>query len=120
MVTKVETDLHEKQTAAFIDYAPVGLVFHRTLLIADGAGGKMKQPSADIVQQRVRVVGLVKSRSRTLPDGRDVTVDKVLVGMPTLDVEEGDLFEHLGQGYEVVNVQRSPNWRVDAEVVSRG
>lgn len=115
-----ETDLHAAQTERFIDYAPTSLVFSREVHQPDGAGGVLVAQTSSLPHQRVRVVGQVRPPTRVTAEGRQIQADKAVVGMPDLDVEIGDTFDHAGHTYEVINVQRDPAWRVVAEAVSRG
>jgi len=114
------SDLHDFQTENFISVDPVQMVFHRQVLEADGAGGKRVASHSDLLQQRVRVIGQTQVRTLVTPDGRQVTLDKVVIGTRGMDVQAGDEWEWKGDTYEVVHVQRDPGWRVLAESTKRG
>ena len=71
--------------------------------------------------QRVRVVGQSRPPTRITPDGKQVTVDRAVVGMPELDAQLGDTFDWMGTEYEVINLQEEPHlWKKTAEAVRRG
>lgn len=114
--------IHLKQTDKFIAENPNDIVFVREVKVADGAGGWIKQASANIPAQTMRMVAQERVGSVstvTTPDGRIVTPLFKLVGTPPIDVEALDTFVLNGEDYEVVYVSRSPAWRVTADVIKR-
>ena len=121
MPTENEVLLHQVQTRAFIDANPVDLVLRRKVDTPDGVGGTLKSaPALDLYTQTVRVVGQRRPLTRITSDGRQVEVDKSVVGTVDFDVEIGDEFTHLGNDYEIINIQDQPVWRKTAEAVRRG
>jgi len=118
--SSVNSRLHEKQTEAFIDASPSDLVLKRKVFQDDGAGGVRLVNEPDLSPQKVRVVGLRTPRPRITSDGKTILIEKEVVGMPNLDVEIGDTFSFMSKKYEVINVNRSPMWRILAEASSRG
>lgn len=115
-----ETDLATLQTDAFIKVSPVDLVFRRKTKVSDGKGGTKSAAETDVDAQTVRVVGVSNGRPPITIDGRQLTINKNVVGMPGLDIELGDLFEYEDRLFEVVTVERDPSWRVVAGAVRRG
>ena len=115
-----EADLHLVQTREYIDRASLRLKFRRSVRTDDGAGGTRTAPPVDLDPQRVRVVGLRTPRTAVSPEGRTVTVDKAVVGLPGMDVKVGDYFTYVGRNYQVVTVSEDPGWRTVAEASSRG
>lgn len=118
-MSSIADSLHVKQTEKFIAGASSRIVFRRAIKEGDPSGGQRTVGHSDRDAQEVRVVGLRSPRVIVTNEGRTVIVDKVVVGLPDLDVEVGDLFQHGGQNYEVTNVSREPGWRTQAEVSSR-
>lgn len=114
------TDLHQAQTEAFINAAPTDLVINRKNIESDGAGGMRVIDEDPLDPQKIRVVGMRNPAVRISPDGRNVVVGKTVIGTSDLDIQMGDTFEYEGSSWEVVTVQRDPNWRVAAEVTRRG
>jgi len=120
----MQTDtLHEQQTAAVIAENPVDIIITRVPRSDDGAGGYVDGSPVVLKPQTVRIVGSSRvgaSITRMTSDGQVAVVDATLLGMPDLNIERDDRFESSGTKYQVVTVNRTPRWRVSAELVTRG
>lgn len=117
----IATDLHKAQTKQFILENPAYLVLRRFTRIADGAGGFKPSTETVLDAQEVRVVHQTRQTPRVTEDGRNVIVDKSVVGMSDFDVAISDTFTYNEQKYEVINVQDEPGWgRIVAEAIHHG
>lgn len=114
----LETSLHRLQTQYFVDRNPSWVVLRYKAETSDGAGGIASGAYVNREAQRMRVVGQVGNRATVTADGRQVRVDKSLVGLDII-VEHGDVFTYEGEDYEIIVVQADPYWRVLAEAVRR-
>lgn len=56
----------------------------------------------------------------TTPAGAVVKVAGVFLAMPGTDMQYGDIFEYLGETYEVIAVQDALEYEMKAKVTSRG
>jgi len=119
-VPTTTSDLHERQTLAFIDQSPTHLVLRRKTKVSDGAGGVMVSTETALDPQRCRVVGQKVAASRVSEDGRQVPVDRAVVGLPTLDIKVGDTFTDGDSEYEILTVHDKPTWRTIGWAVRRG
>jgi hypothetical protein len=114
-----EAEVLAIQTQAFIDASPTEVTIMREQTVEDGAGGKRPIDPLEIPQV-VKVATQPAQRFVVTEDGRNVPVNKSLVGMPDFDVRVGDTFELEGEGvFEVLGV-RQPLWAVVADAVKRG
>lgn len=115
------SDLHKAQTERFIYENTHYVILRRFTRVPDGAGGMMPGVEEVLDPQEVRVVHQVRPTPRVTADGRDVLVDKAVVGLDTFDVEIGDTFTFTDQKYEVINVRLEPFWhRTVAEAIHHG
>lgn len=119
-MSTIADTLHLTQTKFFIDQDFSKVVFTRKRKIPDGAGGMKENPPEETYPQKVRVVGARNGAVTVTPDGRHVPIHKFIVGLPGIDVQIADTFEHNGQMFEVIGIQNDPPWRVVAESSRHG
>jgi hypothetical protein len=110
----------ERQIRAFIDRKPFEVVLSRESRIDDGAGGSIPDSPTELLPQEVRIVGVPRPRTVVTQDGREVQIDKAIIGLPDLDVQLGDTAPLSDGNYEVVDIDRNLDYRVVAGVTSRG
>jgi hypothetical protein len=77
-------------------------------------------PETAVSISGVRVVGQKKRFNRIGENGREVPIDKTIVGLPGIDVKVGDTFDWHDSEYEIINIQDEPDWHVVAEATRRG
>lgn len=112
----LDSEMHLRQTDAFVATNPVSVRFIRKERLDDGAGGFTLGPPRTLLTQKMRMIP-VSEVSRTTADGQQVLVVNALVGTPPIDVQEGDTFVLDGTPFQVVSVNQIPEWRVSAEIV---
>jgi len=110
-----ELEFHIRQTRHLIDNQPEVISISRIELSDDGAGGQAAGEPTALEPQTVRIIGILGTPRRMTSDGREVIVNKSVLGMPDLDIAVGDTFPLAGYDYEVVMVSREPTWRTIAE-----
>lgn len=113
----LERAAHERQTQSFIDRDSDKIVLYRAAKSDDGQGGTIEGEPEPLATQTVRVVGQRNGPPVVIADGRQIKLDKSLIGMPTFDVEIGDTFSYQNRSFEVVWIQRDPVWRIEAGAV---
>lgn len=125
-------DYHLEQTKAFIAQNPTELMVSRRTRIADGAGGWRYGPAFAAGPYTVRLVAYTGqdggSTQRVDDRGALVTVLMNLIAMPDTAILRGDQFrvERFPEDpsddaiYEVLTVERTPPWRLQAKVYSHG
>jgi hypothetical protein len=108
----MEQRMLQKQNEAYIDADATEVVLHRadkTVNRSDNAGGRLPGVDKPLFPQKVRIVP-ARSRSSSLtytrPTGEIVeSKDKLLIGMPDLDVEVHDWFNWAGRSHTVTYVE---------------
>ena len=116
----IASDLHLRQTRAFIDVSPSDVVLFRSEKVPDNSGGVRRTSEERVVLHDVRVVGFRTLRPTTTADGREVVIEKAIVSMPETDVQIGDQFDWNDQRYEILVVNDQPDWHLIAEAGRRG
>lgn len=114
------SEAHLRLTEAFVRENPVDIEITRYSTTSDGAGGYVRgAPETLAVQTMRKVASSFKSdlAVRHTSDGREVKPTATMIGLPDVDIQDGDLFIIEGVSHEVVFTERLPKWRVSAEVV---
>lgn len=121
MATDVEREIHEANTAAWINSDPVTVSMVRETRVSDGAGG-WTRTEVTLAPQTFRVDRGSNASIQfvTAPSGTNVPIRFRLVGAPDADVAEGDTFVLDGDEYDVTYRHRDTFGRVAAEVERRG
>lgn len=119
-MSALEQGLHELQTEWFINRNPTRLGLRRPTEAPDGAGGLLVGLEEDLPLQTVRVVTQINPPVLVNEDGRQTPIDVAVVGMPYLDIAEGDHFDWQGHLHEVVEVIRHPFWATKGYSRRRG
>lgn len=119
-LSALEHSLHELQTEWFINRNPIRLGLRRPTEAPDGAGGILVGLEEDLPLQTVRVVTQINPPVIVTEEGRQIRVDVAVVGMPYLDIKEGDHFDWQEHLYEVVEVVRHPFWATKGYAQRRG
>lgn len=116
MTTSID-QIHRDHTWRFISANPLNLVFTRRVkVVSHGSWAWTDDNPTLLPAQWVRFVTQRQPLSIVSPEGRAFATRQVLIGMPELDVEVGDLAT-IGNGYyEVRQVDRNPWWRTEAEL----
>lgn len=105
---KAELVMRRRNVLEFIKADPIKVAFTRAGELAKtNSGGKVRQPSAVLPAQRVRIVlnkrrytnGLVNSEAGEIPH-----TDYLLIGMHTLNVEVNDRFQFNGDNYQITGI----------------
>lgn len=112
---------HIKATQAFIDANPTEVTLSRPTRVSDGVGGTVQSGSTAIAAQTMRIVALnlrSASEATVTADGQVVVPTHALIALPSAEVAVGDQFTDGGKVFEVLVVQRRPEWRIRAEVFS--
>jgi len=123
MSSETEIAIQRSNTRRFIDADPYDVTLSRAELLANGAGGKKKQPPSTLSPQRVRLTPqAVQGRieEKALLDGEMVQVDFHMVGDIGLNVQRGDWFFKDGLKHEVVWTVTVGSYEVKAGVTNRG
>jgi len=110
--------VHDASTQAFIDEDPSNAVVERRKRTTVGGGGWQWQHVAYLPVQQCRQVlrgNVNDTNQRTLPDGRVVVANSVLVFLLGGDIQEGDLVRIDGVQYEVIRTKAK--YDVTAEVI---
>jgi hypothetical protein len=109
------------QTQAFIDAFPTKLILKRPVVASDGAGGQtLDEANPTVLEpQKLRIVFQRSPIPIVTEDGRDVEVDRVIVGMPDLDIAIGDEYTTDEGEFEVISVERVP-WKTESAVAVKG
>jgi hypothetical protein len=122
MMSALTDDLHLEQTRFFVEQNPVDIIVTRTSQVSDGKGGHRKGTPTTLPVQTVRKVGsarITADKTFTTRDGRIVVPSATLIGLPELDLLDGDQFETEEGKWEIVGVDRDPPWRVQCAVVEQ-
>lgn len=119
MTTVLDT-IHDKITKVFIEDNPRDIVLRRNKKETTQAGGFRLTPLALLLPQLGR---LVQNRNlsgvnRTLPEGRIVSAQSVIVFLRDADVERYDTCTIDEDNYLVTEVVRLP-WSTQADVVQQ-
>lgn len=121
------------QTQAFIDQDAVMLVLNRPTSDSsrnDQAGGRLSLGTAGhynpLAAQKVRIIP-ARSRSTSLtyttPVGEIIeSKDKILIGMPNLDVQHNDWFTWQGKAFTVIFIEpdRTYQTKVQLDLLGEG
>lgn len=118
MLSAAELAAQIRQTAAFIAADPVDLSVSRYAVARVPGGGKAPTGSPTITSRRVRMipagdVNEVSSASGSHAERREW----VLLGLPDVDIKEGDQFTYMGYGAKVETVTVG-QYELKAQVVS--
>jgi hypothetical protein len=114
--------VHDFLTEYFISENPVNVSVQRHVRQRDASGGYDIVPSGPpLAPQRVRLVATNNQIfERTLPDGRIIRPERVLVApLDQCDFERYDTFVVEGHDWEIIYVHRGP-YSFTAEVVRHG
>jgi len=112
--------VHEGLTQGLIEENERDIVFVRHVKQQTSAGGFTTEPSATLSPQEGRLVlGSKQIIDRTLPEGRVVSPDGIIILHKGADVQRRDKTRIDDRDYEVVFVTETP-WSVHAEVVRHG
>lgn len=112
-----------KNTQAFIDANKISVRLTRYRKTSTAAGGWTIAKVGDLTSQDARLVRSANQGAtvtRTLPDGRVVVVEAILVMLPEADIQEGDTFDYEGKTWVVGFVQKTINESINAQVGARG
>jgi hypothetical protein len=117
-----EAEHARRLVGAFIDARPSDVTIIRTPGVADAAGGHATGAAQTLTPQRARIVKTSRqvAPTRQTIDGDIVTVDALLIGSPTLDVERGDRLEDGTSRFEVVFVHPDRSEETRSELILRG
>lgn len=112
--------MRRAQTEALIDQKPSDVVLTRPTWLSDGAGGRTKSGASTLPPQKMRLVPASpitnqENQARVTADGRMVTPNWLLIGLPEQDIEPYDFATVLGHEIEVVGVSNVPTERLVAE-----
>ena len=120
----VETLWQRRQTEAFIAADPRTFTLYRYPRVSNGRGGYTEGARVDIFEQVFRLIpanaeGL--RTERTLPDGRVVLPEWVLLGEWNCEMRRGDRFVLPDEGVcEIIYVQEKRTYQTKGEVILRG
>lgn len=125
-------DYHLEQTRAFIAQNPTELQVARRTRVADGAGGWRYGPpfaAGPYVVRLVAYTGQDGGQTQRVDDrGALVTILMNLIAMPDTAILKGDQFRINNMLddpsddtiFEVLTVERTPPWRLQAKVYAHG
>jgi len=115
--------LHLSATSDFIEANATDFSIERRSRVSDGSGGTKLGAPESVAGLHARFIGINSVngvQSRTLPDGKIVTLSGKVIAMPDADVKVGDILVAGASKFEVLTVSFNPPWRLSAEVTSRG
>lgn len=113
--------VHNRLTNALIDENPTMVTLRRYRMEATPSRGQKKVLHSTLAPQRVRLIANNRQLpERTLPDGRVVRPQKVMLGDMNCDFALGDEFEEGGHTWEIINFDDDAPYRNAAEVVRHG
>lgn len=117
----VEAALQTHITKAFIDADAVQVLLLRPGTVANGAGGTRRGVATAQSAQTVRLVPAADPVVAQTPqvDGGASTTKYVLLGLPGMNIANGDYFLYDGHTFDVSEVRRVGGYETKATVTSR-
>jgi hypothetical protein len=119
MLSAAELAAQIRQTAAFIEADPVDLSVSRQTVSRVPGGGVRVSGSPTTTTRRARLIPVGDTTEIGSPNGSSAERREwVLMGLPGLDIREGDTFTYLGQSSVVASVTGG-QYEIKARVVAR-
>jgi hypothetical protein len=110
---------HLDLTRYFIDQNPIAIELKRSPVSSTGTGGTVRGPEATVgtLEGRLVASNRIGFASTTVTvNGATLSYSHTFVTMPDADIMIGDRFVVGSKTYEVIGVNLSPPWRLEAEV----